>query len=232
MRERRAIRALVPYSKTFFFFDGAQPRGITYEALKTFEDFVNEKFKTGLLRIQVVFIPVSRDELFSGLVEGRGDLAAGNLTITPERQALVDFSDPLAEDVREIVVTGPSAPRLAKLDDLAGQQVHVRRSSSYRGSLEALSERLVKAGRKAIVIRDVDENLEDEDVLEMMDAGLLGITVVDQHKAEFWVTVFDRIRAHRDLAVATGGRIGWAFRKGSPELRARLDEVALQRPPG
>src|SRR5262245_43308090 len=122
MRERRAIRALDPYSKTFFFFDGAQPRGITYEALKTFEDFVNEKFKTGLLRIQVVFIPVGRDEMFSGLVEGRGDLAAGNLTITPERQALVDFSDPLMQDVREIVVTGPSAPRLARVEDLAGQQ--------------------------------------------------------------------------------------------------------------
>src|SRR5262245_27774321 len=232
MRQRRAIRALDPYSKTFFFFDGAQPRGITYEALKTFEDFVNEKFKTGLLRIQVVFIPVSRDELFSGLVEGRGDLAAGNLTITPEREALVDFSKPLAQDVREIVVTGPSAPRLARLEDLAGQQVHVRRSSSYYGSVEALSERLVKAGRKPIVIRDVDENLEDEDVLEMMDAGLLGITVVDQHKADFWVTVFKKIRARRDLAVATGGRIGWAMRKGSPQLEALFDEFAAKHPQG
>src|SRR5262249_7125171 len=121
MRERRAIRALVPYSKTFFFFDGAQPRGITYETLKAFEDFLNEKFKTGPLRIQVVFIPVGRDEMFSGLVEGRGDLAAGNLTITPERQALVDFSDPLMQDVREIVVSRPGAPRPARAAGLARQ---------------------------------------------------------------------------------------------------------------
>src|SRR5215471_14710298 len=118
MRERRVIRALVPYNKTFFFFDGAQPRGITYERLKTFEHFVNDKFKTGLLRIQVVFIPVARDELFTGLVEGRGDIAAGDLTITSERQAVVDFSDPLMQDVREIVVTGPTAPRLGRLEDL------------------------------------------------------------------------------------------------------------------
>jgi membrane-bound lytic murein transglycosylase MltF len=232
MRERRAIRALVPYNKTYFFFDGAQPRGITYEALKTFENFVNKKLESGLLRIQVVFIPVAGDELFTGLVEGRGDIAAGNLTITPERQAVVDFSDPLMQDVREIVITGPTAPRLARLEDLAGRQVHVRRSSSYYESLQVLSKRLQEAGRKAIVLREVDEHLEDEDILEMMNAGLLGITVVDQHKADFWVTVFHKIRAHRDLAVAVGGRIGWAFRKESPQLRALVDEFAVRHPPG
>ena len=232
MRERRAIRALVPYNKTFFFFDGAQPRGITYETLKTFENFVNEKLETGLLRIQVVFIPVARDELFTGLVEGRGDIAAGNLTITPERQAVVDFSDPLMQEVREIVITGPTAPRLRRLEDLAGQQVHVRRSSSYYESLQLLSKRLQEAGGKPILIREVDEILEDEDILEMMNAGLLGITVVDQHKADFWVTVFHKIRAHRGLAVAAGGRIGWAFRKESPQLRALVDEFAVRHPPG
>src|SRR5262249_51639253 len=43
---------------------------------------------------------------------------------------------------------------------------------------------------------------------------------------------FDKIRAHRELAVATGGRIGWAFRKGSPQLRALADEFAVKHPPG
>src|SRR5262245_23479158 len=113
-----------------------------------------------------------------------------------------------------------------------GSKVPGRRCRSYYESLRALSERLRKAGRKAIVIREVDENLEDEDILEMMNAGLLGITVVDQHKAEFWATVFHKIRARRDLAVAVGGRIGWAFRKDSPQLRAVVDEFAVRHPPG
>jgi membrane-bound lytic murein transglycosylase MltF len=216
----------VTYSKTFYFLDGAQQRGLTYEQLKGFEEFLNARLGTGHLRIHVVFIPVARDELLPGLVAGRGDLAAANLTITPERQAQVDFGEPLIEDVREIVVTGPAAPRLSRLEDLAGRDVHVRKSSSYHDSLRALNARLQQAGRRPVVIRLVDENLEDEDVLEMMNAGLVGITVVDQHKAEFWATVFARLRLHPGLAVRTGGDIAWAIRKGSPKLGALIDAFA------
>jgi membrane-bound lytic murein transglycosylase MltF len=228
MRRRRIIRVLVTYSKTFYFLDGAQQRGLTYEQLKGFEDFLNARLETGHLRIHVVFIPVARDELIPWLVEGRGDLAAANLTITPERRQLVDFGKPLMEDVREIVVSGPAAPRLSRLEDLAGREVYVRRSSSYHDSLRALNARLQQTGRRPVVIRLVDENLEDEDILEMMSAGLIGITVVDDHKAEFWGSVLPRLRLHRELAVRTGGDIAWAFRKGNPKLRALADAFVAQ----
>jgi membrane-bound lytic murein transglycosylase MltF len=223
MRRRRVIRVLVTYSKTFYFLDGAQQRGLTYEQLKGFEEFLNARLATGHLKINVVFIPVARDELLPGLVAGRGDLAAANLTITPERRQLVDFGEPLMADVREIVVSGPAAPRLSRLEDLAGREVYVRRSSSYYDSLRALSARLQQAGRRPVAIRVADEDLEDEDILEMMSAGLVGITVVDQHKAEFWATVLPRLRLHRELAVRAGGDIAWALRKGSPKLRALIN---------
>jgi membrane-bound lytic murein transglycosylase MltF len=223
MRRRRIIRVLVTYSKTFYFLDGAQQRGLTYEQLKGFEEFLNARLQTGPLKIHVVFVPVARDELLAWLVEGRGDLAAANLTVTPERRQLVDFGQPLMEDVREIVVSGPAAPRLSRPEDLAGREVYVRRSSSYHDSLQALNARLRQAGRRPVVIRLADENLEDEDILEMMSAGLVGITVVDDHKAEFWATVLPRLRLHREMAVRTGGDIAWAFRKGSPKLRALAD---------
>jgi membrane-bound lytic murein transglycosylase MltF len=232
MRERRVIRALVIHSKTFYFFDGAQPRGLTYEALKLFEDFVNKKFSTGVLRINVVPIPVARDALLSGLAEGRGDLAAANLTITEERRALVDFSDPVIRNVREVVVSGPAARPPARLEDLAGREVYVRRSSSYHGSLQALSDRLRRAGLRPLTIRPADENLEDEDILEMVNAGLVGLTVVDQHKVDFWATVFGKIRVHRDLAVAEGEAIGWAVRKESRALRSLINEFLATVPEG
>jgi membrane-bound lytic murein transglycosylase MltF len=228
MRRRRVLRVLVTYSKTFYFLDGAQQRGLTYEQLKGFEEFLNTRLGTGHLRIHVVFIPVARDELLPGLQAGRGDLAAANLTVTPERQQLVDFGDPIMEDVREIVVSGRSAARLTRLEDLAGREVYVRRSSSYHDSLRALNARLQQAGRRPVTIRLADENLEDEDIIEMTNAGLIGLTVVDQHKAEFWATVFDRIRLHRDLAVRAGGDIAWAIRKGSPKLRALVNAFAAE----
>ena len=73
-----------------------------------------------------------------------GDLAAANLTVTPERLAKVDFGRPWFSDVREIVVTGPASPPLEELTDLSGQRVVVHPASSYASSLEALSRRLAK----------------------------------------------------------------------------------------
>jgi membrane-bound lytic murein transglycosylase MltF len=223
MVERGRIRALVAFSKTFYFLDGGTQRGMSYEVLREFEKTINKKLKTGHLKVQVIFIPVSRDELISGLVEGRGDIAVANLTITPERQALVDFSDPFFTGVSEIVVSGPGAPPLASADDLAGKTIHVRPSSSYYASLVRLNDRLTKAGKPAVKLVPADENLEDEDLLEMVNAGLLPMIVMDRHKAEFWAQIFDKITLHPTIALRTGGKIAWAFRKDSPKLKKAVD---------
>ena len=105
MVDRREIRALVVYSKTFYFLDQGQQRGATYEMLKAFEKFINKKLKTKTLKLRVLFIPVGRDQLIPWLVEGRGDIAAANLTITPQRQKQIEFSDPLATGVKELLFT-------------------------------------------------------------------------------------------------------------------------------
>jgi len=224
MAERRTIRVLVVFNKMMFFIDKGQQRGTSHDLFMEFEKFVNEKMKTGTLKVKVFFIPVSRDRLLPSLVEGRGDIAAANLTITPERRKAVDFSDPYLTGVREIIVTGPTGPKLSSLDDLAGKEIHVRLSSSYYGSLQRLNDSLKKEGKKPAKLISADELLEDSDLLEMVNAGLVPAVVVDSHKAEFWGEIFDRITLHRDVAVNTGGEIAWAFRKGSPELKAVVNE--------
>ncbi len=228
MVERRVIRALVPYSRTFYFLDGAEPKGIAYDAMKAFEGAINENLGTGHLKVHVVVIPVARDELLPGLVEGRGDLAAANLTITPERRNIVDFSDPVLTGVDEIIVTGPSAPPLQSLDDLAGREVHVRPSSSYFESLRRLDETFADSGRPRLVFVEMEEVLEDEDLLEMVNAGLIPAVVVDTHKADFWAQIFDDITPRHDLAVRTGGEIAWAFRKASPGLATVVNDFVRE----
>ncbi len=227
MIERRVIRALVPMSKTFYFLDGPDQRGISYEGAKMFEEQINEKLGTGHLKVHVVMIPAARDELVSGVAEGYGDIALGNISITPERQEVVDFSDPFMEGVKEIVVTGPDSPQLASLDDLSGKEVYVRPSSSYHSSLVRLNERFAAEGKAEITLSAAPEVLEDEDLLEMVNAGLVPIVVVDSHKAEFWGQIYDDLVLHDDLAVATDQRIGWAFRKNSPQLAAALNEFVV-----
>lgn len=224
MRERRRIRMLVPFSKTFFFVDkGGDQFGMTYEIGKAFEDWVNKKYKTKTLRIDVVFLPVARDRLLTGLVDGTGDIAAGNLTVTPEREKLVEFGNPIATDIKEVIVIGTSAPQLTSIEDLAGKELFVRPSSSYFEHLQALSESFQSAGRAAIDLSPLDDDLEDEDIIEMVNAGLLPWAVVDEHKATLWAEIFTDITVRTDLIVNAGGQIAWAMRKDSPLLRQEID---------
>jgi membrane-bound lytic murein transglycosylase MltF len=219
MTERRVIRALVVHNKMLYFLDRGQERGISYEALKEFESVINKRLATQALKVHVAFIPVPRDQLIPALLAGRGDMAAANLTITAIRQESVDFSDPFLINVRELVVTGPNAPPIASLDDLAGKEIQVRASSSYDESLRRLNDSFKRAGKPLMKLEPADELLEDEDLLEMVNAGLIPITIVDSHTGEFWAQIFDKVTLHQNLAVNTGGEIAWAFRKNSPKLR-------------
>ncbi|HEX5874428.1 MAG TPA: lytic transglycosylase F [Pyrinomonadaceae bacterium] len=224
LRERRYIRALVLYNKTNFFYDGPQPRGVTYEALKEFEKFLNTKLKTGDKPVHLVFIPVARDEMLQRMRDGRGDIAASNIPILAELQQFVDFSEPVRDAVKEVIVTGPSAPPVASLEDLAGKEVFVRKVSRYWLNLERLNQRFRAEGRPAVVLKEADANLEDEDILDMVNAGLVGVTVMDDLVANFWAKVYDGIRVHNDLSIADEDKIGWAVQKGAPQFLSLINE--------
>jgi membrane-bound lytic murein transglycosylase MltF len=222
MVKRRVIRVLVPHSKTMYFVEAGQPRGLAYEAFKAFEDELNKK--RGTLKVNVVFFPTTREKMVPDLLAGLGDVIAAGFTITPERDKLVDFAIPsTTKPVSEIVVTGPQSPKLSSLDDLAGKEVFVRKSSSYWEHLEQLNARFKKEGKAAISLRPAPEDLEDEDLLEMLNAGLFGVAVVDDYKLQIWTKVYPKIVARADLAVSTGGDIAWAFRPNSPQLKTALD---------
>jgi membrane-bound lytic murein transglycosylase MltF len=222
MVKRRIIRVLVPHSKTMYFLEMGQPRGIAYEALKAFEDQINKN--RGNLKVNVVFFPTTRENLIPDLIAGRGDIVVAGVTITAEREKVVDFTMPTTtKPINEIVVTGPQSPQLASLDDLAGKEVFVRKSSSYWGHLEQLNARFKKEGKAAVVLRPAPEDLEDEDLLEMLNAGLFGIGVVDDYKLDIWSKIYPKIKARPDLAVNTGGELAWAIRPNSPHLKTALD---------
>ncbi|HYX66531.1 MAG TPA: transporter substrate-binding domain-containing protein [Burkholderiales bacterium] len=231
MTTRRVVRVLVPYSRTLFFNDRGAQRGLTADTLRDFEAFLNKKYPKKAHPIVVLAIPTTRERLLPALLEGRGDIAAGNLTITPEREAQVAFSKPVAIDSAEIVVTGPRSPKLAVLEDLGGHDVHVRKSSSYYGSLLALNSRLSAAGKPPIRVVAVPEVLEDEDLMDMLAAGLVELTVVDGWKAKIWARLQKRLKPRADLALTAGQNVGWAFRRGSPKLAAVIDEF-IDRYPG
>ena len=233
MVKRRMLRVLTTFSKTNYFVDRGTQRGVVYEAFRLFEEDLNKKRKAKRgRRLHVLFVPVARDDLIPALLEGRGDVAAANLTITPERLKQVDFANPIARNVSEIVVTGPGAPPVATLDDLAGKEVFIRKSSSFHRSVEALNARFAKEGKAPVRVRPAREELENEDILEMVNAGLVKMTIVDDHVAELWKQIFPNIVPHKEVAVRTGRDIGWMIRKGSPQLEAELNAFLARYPAG
>lgn len=227
MLDRHMIRVLAPYSRTLYFNDKGRERGLTADAVRDFELYLNRKYKKrlGNRPLTVYIIPTTRDKLLPNIAAGVGDIAVGNLTVTEERLQQVDFFVPGDQKpVSEIVVSAAKVPLLDSADQLSGKTVHVRLSSSYQDSLEELNERLKKAAKPLVKIVLVPDALEDEDMMEMLGAGLFEFIIVDDWKAQMWAQILPKIRLHPQATVRTGGKIGWAVRKGSPELLAALDD--------
>jgi len=224
--ERRVLRVALPYSRSLFYLDEGRERGLTADAVLKFEEHLNAKYKKSLNErpITVVLLPTTLDQLIPSLIDGRADIAAGAITITDARRKLVDFSEPISKPFSEIVVTGFGAPPLVTLDDLAGREVFVREKTSYFDSLTALNERFRSVGKPQMTLTVVPPAIEDEDALDMVNAGLLDTIVADEWIVDLWSPTLPKIVAHKDLAVRSGGQVGWAFRKNSPLLQAEIDD--------
>lgn len=221
--KRRMLRVLVVPGKLGFFFNGSQMQGAMYDFVREFEAFLNKKLNTGNAAINAVFVPVAREKLIPMLAEGRGDLVATLVGANPEREKLVDFSKPLYDKAKGIIVSGPNAPPISKLEDLAGKEVYCFRNTMAYAGLSQINEGFKKEGKPPIVLKINNENLVDDDVLEMVNAGLIPMTVAEDRLAQFWQKVLPRLQLHREIIV---GEIplAWAIQKNTPQFAAAVNE--------
>jgi membrane-bound lytic murein transglycosylase MltF len=227
MLERRIIRVVAPFSRSLYFNDKGRERGLAAELVRDFERWINNKYakQLGKRPLTLYLAPATRDRLLPDVAGGLADIAVGNLTVTDERLRIVDMVAPQEQkEIRELLVTGPASPEIAKAEDLAGKTVHVRKASSYYESLVALNARLGKEGRPEAKLVLVPDALEDEDMMEMLNAGLLQAIVVDEWKARMWAQVLPKLEVHDAVVLRDHGRTGWAVRKDSPKLVAEIND--------
>ena len=220
---RRTLRLLLPYSKTLFFIDRGQEFGLLAELGRELEQWLDKRHPEGALRFRVIMIPKSREQLVPALLAGEGDVVAGGLAVRPEFSDRVDFLEPWFRDQKEFVVTGPASPDYRSLDDFAGSTAHVRVASSYAANIADLNKKLAKKGLRPIEIRLTDGSLNDEDMFEFVNAGILPYAFSHTHLASIWTQVLPNLRARPDLQIGDGEDIAWGIRKNSPKLRAELD---------
>jgi membrane-bound lytic murein transglycosylase MltF len=229
MLERRLVRVLAPYSRTFYFNELGRERGYAADLVRMVEKHLNTTMakQLGNRPLTFVLIPTTRDKLISGVVEGRGDIAV-NLGVTDERKKLVDFLVPTdAPVLSEYVLTGPKSPVINSVNDLSGKTVHARPSSTYYESLTLLNDRFKKEGKPAINIVKVPDSLEDEDMMEMLNLGLFETIVVESMVADMWAPILPKVKVNRTV-VLRKGTAGWAIRKQSPLLQKTIMDAYVQ----
>ncbi|MDA0706913.1 MAG: transporter substrate-binding domain-containing protein [Proteobacteria bacterium] len=223
MTTRGEIRVLTTFTLGSYFIESGQQRGTVYELSLALEQYAREHLGNDARRLRITVIPVRRDQLLPHLLAGHGDIAFANLTITPERSQLVDFSYPFTNKTRELLVTAPGVTGIEKMEDLAGREVVVPAASSYFESIVEVNRKLLAKGLAPIKITESDPRLEVEDILELMDSDLLPMTVADNHRLGLWSQVFKNITVHEDIAFREGASIALAIRKESPQLKKLLD---------
>jgi membrane-bound lytic murein transglycosylase MltF len=232
MVKRHRIRVLVIPSRSGFFYDKGQPHGINYEAFDEFQRFANLKFKTGSLKLNVVFIPVRPAQVEPALLEGVGDVVGYGVIVTPERAKTVLFTTPVYSGVKQVIVTGPKAPPIESLEDLSGKVVFVNPLTVYYENLQRLSESFQKAGKPPILLKEADPNLTDEDLLEMVNAGLIPATATINVRADFWAKVLPHLTLHPNIVLKEEGQLAWVTRQDSPQLRQLLNDFIKGRGQG
>lgn len=225
MAARHVIRILIaPNRSTYFTDDTGQVRGLEYDLFKQWEKKENARRPKGEPPVTVSFIPVTQAEAGDALIEGRGDILSLSV-ITPEREAKYAYATPIFDHIRQVVVTRAGGPVVTKLEDLSGRDVYVSQGTASADSVRALNERLASAGLAPARMIECEPYVTQENLMEMIHAGIIPACVVLEPFANLWSKVFKDLVIHSSIPLAQDLKVAWAVRKENPELLSRINAV-------
>jgi membrane-bound lytic murein transglycosylase MltF len=224
MVRRRNIRVLVIPTPIGFFYNKGIPRGAVYETVEELQKFVNKKLKSGTMGVKITYLPVAPSQLEAALTQGMGDLITNGIVITPEREQRVSFSNPIQTGLTQIVVCGSNFGPFSSLEELSGKEIYVNPLMTSFDNLQKANASLQRQGEPLIQIRSADKNLTDDDLIQMVNAGLIPATVTTRERADLWSKVFVNLRVHPEVVLASGEDLAWAMRKNNPQLKQLVDE--------
>jgi peptidoglycan lytic transglycosylase F len=209
IKQKGIIRFLV-HGEVDHLSRGGDPRVIEQELAR---DFAKK------LGLKPLFVPVAEpDDLISELNKGFGDVIVAAFAITPERNKQIAFSRPI-RFVDQVIVVRASDTSIQGIDDLSGQEVTVRPSSSYAEALRGLKE-------KGIRIKSAPENLDTFDLLQKVGRGEENITVSDSDIFAAAFSFEPNIRSPFKLIEKQP--IAWGVRKNSNNLKAAMDAFLVE----
>jgi membrane-bound lytic murein transglycosylase MltF len=219
--KRRILRILVVPSALNFFFNGTEMQGVMFDLTRDLEIALNKKLKTRNLPINVVYIPVPREEMLSKLAAGYADIAG---TIAEREQAAqVDYTEPLFPDAEGVVVTGPASPPVNRLEDLSGRELYVEENTAIWDRLVELNEQFRRAGKAPVKLVPADPRLIEDDIAQAVNAGLVPATVMWDKIADAWSKVLPHLKVHHEVVLGKAP-LCWAVQRNTPQLKAAVND--------
>lgn len=225
MLQRGQIRVAVPYDRTIYVNDKGVQRGLAVEVSKGLAKWINAKY-AGQLKgksLSIKLIPVIASDLLNSLTTGKADIAIGDIGLYEPIPNSQNFIVNHAQKVRqEVLVTGPSSLPLKNIGDLSGQTVYGSRNTNFQKTLSELNKELKRDGKQPVNLASPLGDLDDEDLLEMLNAGLISYVIVGDWKFQLWQSIYKNITMHADLSVQDSGWVGWVVRSNNRDFNDDL----------
>ena len=210
IKRRGVLRVLTRNSSSTYFISRGEQRGFQFELMQALADELG-------VRLAIV-VPPSRDELIQALLAGEGDLIAAGMSISPDRAEKVRFTQTVYTASRVFVTHRHTVKVVESVQDLAQFDIHVSlRSTTYAGVKAA--ERLAGAPFR---IFDTGGDVEREEILERVSAGVYESTVVDE--SLLLLAQASGLEVEARLPLGEPKPKGWAVHPAAPELAAFADD--------
>ncbi|MFD1678876.1 transglycosylase SLT domain-containing protein [Pseudomonas rhodesiae] len=222
IRSSRTLRVLVNQSRNSSGEVQGQAIGVEYHRLRAFEQYLNGHARDGQ-EINLKIIPKAKDQLLAALARGEGDLVAPGELLDINTAHKIVTSDPIISDVPLWLVGVKGERRFTRLEQLSGRTLALTTGSAAADAVSQVNQKLALHKQPPIKVEWVDPTLAVEDVLEMVQAGIFHLTIVEKPIAERWSKILPKLRFDKQVAITSLGDEFWFVRQDASILRASID---------
>lgn len=220
IKKRGKLIAVTDYNSTNYFVYRGTPMGYQFELLKLLADHLEVKL--------VLEINNDINECFEGLNTGEYDIIALGLTVTKERNRIVDFTTPITQTRQVLVQRKPDKWRKMRTYDeverhlirnplqLAGKTINIQKNTTFYSRLKNLSDEI---GDSIFIIEDPDKEVE-ELITDVVNKDI-DYTISDEHIALVNKKYYPDIDVKTPISFQQN--IAWAVKKGDSILLAEIN---------
>lgn len=222
IRSSKVLRVLVNQSRNSSGEVKGEPVGVEYYRLRALEHYLNARVADDQ-EIALKIIPRAKEQLLGALQRGEGDLAAPGELLDPSLVRGVDASAPVVDRVPLQLVGRKGGRSYSRVEQLSGRTIALTSASAAGPAIQVINQQLALRKRPPIKVEWVDPTLAVEDVLEMVQAGIYPLTVVERPIAQRWARVMPKLRVDSKLQLARPDAMRWYVRQDAPMFQAAVD---------